>query len=94
MFYSFFRVFRVFRGESLSGLLLRILRETGRQGCKTSEVVPDSRQRWISTVLRHEMALQAGLPVIVIQQTGYQLAYVAERRVAVKYIPLKNNSSE
>ncbi len=39
-----------------------------------------------------EMALQAGLPVIVIRQTGYQLARVAERRVTVKYIPLNMNT--
>ncbi len=37
------------------------------------------------------MALQAGFPVIVIRQTGYQLAHVAERRVAVKYLPLQEH---
>lgn len=34
-----------------------------------------------------ELALKTGFPVVVIKQTGYQLPYVAERTVAVKYIP-------
>lgn len=34
-----------------------------------------------------ELALQQGYPVVVINQTGYLLPHVAERRVAVKYLP-------
>lgn len=39
------------------------------------------------------LALQAGVPVIVIQQTGYQLSYVAERIVTVKYLPLHKTNT-
>jgi len=35
------------------------------------------------------LALQSGEPVIVINQTGYLLPHVAERRVAVKYVLIK-----
>jgi hypothetical protein len=40
-----------------------------------------------------ERALQQGISVVVIGQTGYLLRHVAERRVAVKYVPMTERST-
>jgi len=38
------------------------------------------------------MAVQRGYAAVIINQTGYELRHVAERRIAVKYLPVKERN--